>query len=999
MPVPSDEQVLDWLHDLELITLPRLRTLAADREPRWIISEKRLRKLRSMGKANAAILSPGKATCRDDLLLSMVMRVISGLDGKDGLSVILNFQAGSEVTLLGTLYESNADTLSWYYEVYALGNDPATAKNTIVLSIFAQEIYGPVLLVKNGPTTGLLQDNKIGPLFNALLFPTGGLGPVVVAVPGGDNFYMPWLNPQPDFANVNHHRVTMSLTVSGSGQDRERTMTVLYNEQADSTHPYNACVARIAGISHWKGNVLVLIWDGVSANPGQFEPDDEAAATDCVTGNFYDFYSEEAAKYKCTICADTLYQPVLFCFGCLLRWLKSGHAVCPHCTEPVKEAPIRDNAFEMALADAIGEGTVNKAAIQLGKSVATGLADYAWHGVKFPAIAAPVLYKLVLEDDDVAHKIMAYCRGMGRSTVRSSSGGIFVLPVELLRHILHASGYRARTRLAQTCRAFCDLSSSLVFHDLVVLFAEKGLNFHETRLMLLGTHTLLGGFTIPRILRSASGTTRKPLEFYLTREDAAGVRAFLTTTSGFVVKRTAHAEKYTIYHMRRGALTVKVVLCPGSPMSGVLLHQFTIAQGFCDGAAVHHPYPRLLAKGHCLTTPRMFPIEDDLSFHVRTWKTIRDGLRYGFHWVSEFDEVHICGEAPSCPATFRHTRDEGWSTLRLPAGPLGSTVALGKLCWSLYGTGCIKGTLRGGEPCPPPLYKGKVHDMASVHKYILDAYVNFLDAAKDPLYHSKPGLTYTWEVCKAETARAVRMGINPAETDPATPIIFTVFGVVRSLSRQLEGFFDNDEILLTTSSTARLAVGTVVFATAHLVTERDHGQLQREEYYCLNALGWNMTSPFRPFMLKAMRDFIRASPHALGTGVKYGWAAVDGRWRPLRKRHNAGVAHVLVFGLVRDATEGHITLVHPRWTGDGPIGRELGLEFDKQLLEISRILEERSPGIHWNEESIELRTECDYVVAENAVIVVNAVLSVGMGQGGGYWLEVESFETVFVDRA
>ncbi|KAJ7082090.1 hypothetical protein B0H15DRAFT_803451 [Mycena belliarum] len=108
--VPTDEDIFDWLQDLDSVTL-------------------RQSQLR--------------------------MTIIQGLEKQDGLSLILNFCPGSEVSLAGTLYESAADTLSWYYEVYTIGNDSATGRNAIMSSIFGRDIYGSVLIVKNGPTNGL----------------------------------------------------------------------------------------------------------------------------------------------------------------------------------------------------------------------------------------------------------------------------------------------------------------------------------------------------------------------------------------------------------------------------------------------------------------------------------------------------------------------------------------------------------------------------------------------------------------------------------------------------------------------------------------------------------------------------------------------------------------------------------------------------------------------------------------------------------------------------
>ncbi|KAJ7069001.1 hypothetical protein B0H15DRAFT_807321 [Mycena belliarum] len=318
---------------------------------------------------------------------------------------------------------------------------------------------------------------------------------------------------------------------------------------------------------------------------------------------------------------------------------------------------------------------------------------------------ALTLYNLVLVDDTVAWKVFSFCREVSVTSLRRSIGDILVLPTELLTRVLSNMDYRSRTVLSATCRALYDLSSVMALHDLVVVFAESGLDFHEVRLMLIATRTVVAGLGIPRVLHTTTGHTRKPLEFYATRQDSDDVRKFLSARGGFTLKNTVHGEKYSVIHMRKGEVHAKVVRCPGNPIGGVLLHQFSAGQGFCDGNALRHPYPALLNDALCLTTPRALPIPDDLLIHVRIWKTIRDGMAHGFQWVSDFTAPHICGEAPSCPVTFRHSNDYGWSTLNLPCTPIGTAFLPAAICWSLYGTGCANGTLKDGKPCPPPVFE------------------------------------------------------------------------------------------------------------------------------------------------------------------------------------------------------------------------------------------------------------------------------------------------------
>ncbi|KAJ7082087.1 hypothetical protein B0H15DRAFT_952764 [Mycena belliarum] len=161
--------------------------------------------------------------------------------------------------------------------------------------------------------------------------------------------------------------------------------------------------------------------------------------------------------------------------------------------------------------------------------------------------------------------------------------------------------------------------------------------------------------------------------------------------------------------------------------------------------------------------------------------------------------------------------------------------------------------------------------MPSIHNYVLHAYSQFLTDSANPLFNAKPGLSYTWDIDGDLSAHAVKIGLVPREV-ATSKVSFAVFGVVRSLedgravwigrpawhregatgslltvryeqqimalnnaleARQMQGFFDNDEIVLSTDHTDGLGIGTVVFVRAHLSLERAHDDHAREEDYCL----------------------------------------------------------------------------------------------------------------------------------------------------------------------
>ncbi|KAJ7021403.1 hypothetical protein C8F04DRAFT_1273760 [Mycena alexandri] len=92
---------------------------------------------------------------------------------------------------------------------------------------------------------------------------------------------------------------------------------------------------------------------------------------------------------ECSICKHTLFMPVVtlcmhvFCYSCLHDWFTIGRVVCPLCVRPVDQTPIRDNALEMRVADAISSGALEKSPFQPGKNVAVGNNDYNWAAFNF----------------------------------------------------------------------------------------------------------------------------------------------------------------------------------------------------------------------------------------------------------------------------------------------------------------------------------------------------------------------------------------------------------------------------------------------------------------------------------------------------------------------------------------------------------------------------------------------------------------------------------------
>jgi hypothetical protein len=66
----------------------------------------------------------------------------------------------------------------------------------------------------------------------------------------------------------------------------------------------------------------------------------------------------------------------------LCEWITEGNNFCPFRSLPIHELPIRDNALELARADAIEHGLVIKSAAQNSDMVVGRDEDYVWPEVE-----------------------------------------------------------------------------------------------------------------------------------------------------------------------------------------------------------------------------------------------------------------------------------------------------------------------------------------------------------------------------------------------------------------------------------------------------------------------------------------------------------------------------------------------------------------------------------------------------------------------------------------
>ncbi|KAJ7158206.1 hypothetical protein C8R43DRAFT_948525 [Mycena crocata] len=152
---PSDSAMVDWMHDKRTLSLKQLQTLCRGFQPAWIVSIKRLRKLRNLHQPNIAVVPAQQKPLSDRESIAVAVDHLADVDSVTVIERFGELLGCDEPIEYGTLYERNPETNTWYYEVYGSGrvSDPVNAVMTRVMN---KPVKGDVILVKNAPEGTLL---------------------------------------------------------------------------------------------------------------------------------------------------------------------------------------------------------------------------------------------------------------------------------------------------------------------------------------------------------------------------------------------------------------------------------------------------------------------------------------------------------------------------------------------------------------------------------------------------------------------------------------------------------------------------------------------------------------------------------------------------------------------------------------------------------------------------------------------------------------------------
>ncbi|KAK7038412.1 hypothetical protein R3P38DRAFT_3182495 [Favolaschia claudopus] len=163
---PDEQHLTSWLLTKPGLTYRSTAEAMRSERPLWSVSEKRLRKLRQMTRDRfpTIVTLAASAGCRDRdaLFEDMVPHIPSEqLRSQENqiptVDQIASVMGTTEVKRIARFYERRADTLAWYYEVYAAETTLDGAQHNTIAQLFAgpeTTVGGMVAFVKNGPIEG-----------------------------------------------------------------------------------------------------------------------------------------------------------------------------------------------------------------------------------------------------------------------------------------------------------------------------------------------------------------------------------------------------------------------------------------------------------------------------------------------------------------------------------------------------------------------------------------------------------------------------------------------------------------------------------------------------------------------------------------------------------------------------------------------------------------------------------------------------------------------------
>ena len=238
------------------------------------------------------------------------------------------------------------------------------------------------------------------------------------------------------------------------------------------------------------------------------------------------------------------------------------------------------------------------------------------------------------------------------------------------------------------------------------LISDFGLKFTDVRLMQTATQAILSGSAVPFILGGGSSWSPSDLDFFTGRDMGHTAVLFFKRTGKYAQR--SFSNRYTMSQGIRRIWTLEnyqgkkinvVESLSSNPFDAIVHSHSTSVMGAVTASGVWHAYPKLTMNSRSLITPTTVPLKNSIRNHRYIWAMLHKYVDRGFTFhLGELGHVHKCGEDLFCPVTLRCTSNKGCLFIPFPTWDYASDVKpYRKTCWTLGGTGCRHGDLRGND--------------------------------------------------------------------------------------------------------------------------------------------------------------------------------------------------------------------------------------------------------------------------------------------------------------
>ncbi|KAJ7471234.1 hypothetical protein B0H11DRAFT_2237532 [Mycena galericulata] len=264
------------------------------------------------------------------------------------------------------------------------------------------------------------------------------------------------------------------------------------------------------------------------------------------------------------------------------------------------------------------------------------------------ALSAETLFAIAVLDSEAWRKVKTFAKqGIPGRYIPTADDLVSKLPLELVLSLIALLPLKERVRFSQTSHRNNGLCALLLHHETSSLLATFGLGVSEVQLMLLGSRTLLSGFSIPFLLHIDDPFPVYKLELYTAFTKGEDVATYICRMGGYILDDDIFQEEIdgllnASWVLRKGSKTITVIESMTTAGACIFNLHATPEMGFWDGNRIFHAYPTLLTTGVSLTTPRLLELDYTLQAQRHVWHVLQKYSLRGFQHQFEYKAVHVC---------------------------------------------------------------------------------------------------------------------------------------------------------------------------------------------------------------------------------------------------------------------------------------------------------------------------------------------------------------------